>query len=80
MYQRKTKTGEMFNEYILNEAGKSELNEFKKLMAAMTRRTTDLMPEGHELDEFRVRIEEATYFGSRAICSKEGNHCGLLMY
>lgn len=59
--------------HILNDYGKIQVKAFKEAMAIAVRDALDRMPEGREKAVFKTKIEEAMFFGTKAIASKEGN-------
>lgn len=63
----------MFEMHILNDYGKIQVKAFKEAMAIAVRDALDRMPEGREKAVFKTKIEEAMFFGTKAIASKEGN-------
>lgn len=63
----------MFDFHKLNETGINEVRAFKTAMAAAVQIVIDIMPEGREKSVFKTKIEEAVFFGTKAISSKDGN-------
>lgn len=63
----------MFDFHKLNENGINEVRFFKTAMAAAVHIVIDIMPEGREKSVFKTKIEEAVFFGTKAIASKDGN-------
>ncbi len=63
----------MFPTHMLNEQGKKEMSDFKSKLAATLTEVEQLMVEGREKALFKTKIEEAVFFGAKAIAGKEGN-------
>lgn len=63
----------MFEMHMLNEDGKLIVKNFKSTMANAVKVALEFMPEGREKAVFKTKIEEAMFFGTKAIASKEGN-------
>lgn len=63
----------MFESHALNAKGIAEMNDFKMELANTIRNVSELMPDGREKSLFITKIEEAVFFGSKAIASKDGN-------
>lgn len=63
----------MFETHILNENGFSEVQDFKTSIAHAVREIEGFLPEGREKSIFLTKLEEAVFFGTKAIASKEGN-------
>ncbi len=70
----------MFDTHKLNDQGFSEVTSFKTRMAAVVEGVLELMPEGREKAVFKTKIEEAMFFGTKAIAGKEGNYTEILKY
>ena len=63
----------MFDTHMLNEKGKEEMASYKTAMANTVKAVELLMTEGRDKAIFKTKIEEAVFFGAKAIASKEGN-------
>jgi len=63
----------MFEMHMLNETGKNEMKKYKSDFAVGVKQALDLMPEGREKALFKTKIEEAVFFGAKAIAGKQGN-------
>jgi hypothetical protein len=63
----------MFDMHMLNDSGKEEMKLFKTAVANSVKAVLGLMPEGREKAVFKTKIEEAVFFGAKAIAGKEGN-------
>jgi hypothetical protein len=63
----------MFGMHMLNEQGKLEVKTFKSEFAKAVTTALEAMPEGREKAVFKTKIEEAVFFGTKAIAGKEGN-------
>jgi len=64
----------MFDTHKLNEKGFEEMKAYKSRLAAAVNEVLVLMPEGREKSVFKTKIEEAVFFGAKAIASKSENH------
>ena len=64
----------MFDTHKCNEVGFKEITEFKSAMANAVRDSLQRMPEGREKSIFMTKIEEAVFFGTKAIAAKSENH------
>ncbi|KAK3608768.1 hypothetical protein CHS0354_006809 [Potamilus streckersoni] len=49
-------------------------------MSYAVSRELKIMPEGKEKEQFRTKIEEAVFYGTRAIAGKEGNFTEIQDY
>ena len=70
----------MFETHKLNEAGFGDVAEFKTHMAERVKEALNLMPDGRDKSIFITKIEEAMFFGTKAIASKEGNYTEIVTY
>jgi hypothetical protein len=70
----------MFDSHKLNEHGFNQMHCYKKLMADTVRQVSDLMPEGREKSIFLTKLEEAVFFGAKAIASVPENHTEVTGY
>jgi hypothetical protein len=70
----------MFNTHKLNEDGFREVDEFKRGMAENIHFLLSMLPEGREKSIFVTKIEEAMFFGTKAIASKPGNFTEIKEY
>lgn len=70
----------MFDTHKLNEKGFEEVKTFKSEMATAVMKGLELMPEGREKAVFKTKIEEAMFFGTKAIAGKEGNFTEIVQY
>ena len=57
-----------------------EVKEFKTHMAAVVRVALTMMPEGREKAIFKTKLEEAMFFGTKAIASKDGNYLEIARF
>jgi hypothetical protein len=64
----------MFEMHMLNDQGKNEMKQYKSEFAKAVNAALGLMPECREKALFKTRIEEAVFFGAKAIAGKQGNH------
>lgn len=70
----------MFDSHRLNEQGFAEMKSYKSDLAAAVQRALDLMPEGREKALFKTKLEEAVFFGAKAIAGKEGNYTEITSF
>lgn len=63
----------MFEMHMLNQQGKDEMKAYKSDLAIAVKAAMDKMPEGREKALFKTKIEEAVFFGAKAIAGKTGN-------
>lgn len=70
----------MFDTHKLNDKGFSEVADFKMEMARAVEEGLKFMPEGREKAVFKTKIEEAMFFGTKAIAGKEGNFTEIVKY
>lgn len=63
----------MFPTHKLNDQGLETMKNYKSAMSTAVKAVADLMPEGREKAIFATKIEEAVFFGAKAIASKPGN-------
>lgn len=70
----------MFETHKLNENGFAEVVTFKKTLAHAWREIEGLLPEGREKSVFKTKMEEAVFFGTKAIASKSGNSTEVTNY
>ncbi len=70
----------MFDTHKLNEKGFEEVAAFKKVMAVAVSMALTYLPEGREKNIFKTKLEEAMFFGTRAIASKDGNFTEIVKY
>ncbi|MBP9763627.1 MAG: hypothetical protein KBD10_02690 [Candidatus Pacebacteria bacterium] len=64
----------MFEFHLLNEQGKSEVTEYKTILGDAVNQVLKMMPECREKSIFKTKLEEAVFFGTKAIAQKEGNY------
>jgi hypothetical protein len=70
----------MFDTHKLNEKGLNEVEVFKKTMAATINAVLEILPEGRDKSIFQTKIEEAMFFGTKAIASKPSNYTEITKY
>ena len=70
----------MFDTHKLNDKGFTEVKTLKTSMADAVMKGLELMPEGREKAVFKTKIEEAIFFGTKAIAGKEGNFTEIIKY
>lgn len=64
----------MFEYHLLNEQGKQQVIVYKTIMGEAVKKVLEMMPEGREKSIFKTKLEEAAFFGTKAIASKDGNY------
>lgn len=70
----------MFDTHKLNDKGFEEVKKLKSEMAKSVELALSLMPEGREKSIFKTKIEEAMFFGTKAIAGKDGNFTEIVKY
>lgn len=70
----------MFSTHLLNDSGLEKLKAFKAVMANATKMVAEDMPESREKSIFKTKVEEAVFFGAKAISSKKGNYKEVIEY
>ena len=70
----------MFDNHKLNKNGFKEINTFKEDFSIAVINALNLMPEGREKAIFKTKIEEAVFFGDKAIASKKSNFDEVIIY
>lgn len=70
----------MFETHKLNETGFQEVKLLKETLQSAVQTALDLMPEGREKSVFKTKIEEAVFFGTKAVASKVGNWTEIVRY
>ena len=70
----------MFHTHKLNENGFNEVKQLKSERKEAVLKVLELMPEGREKAVFKTKIEEAMFFGTKAIAGKDGNFTEIIEY
>jgi hypothetical protein len=70
----------MFDTHKLNDTGFQQMESYKQKMANAVREVSELMPEGREKAIFTTKLEEAIFFGAKAIASKPENYTEIKSY
>ena len=70
----------MFDTHKLNEQGFVEVTQLKRTMAAAVDDVLPLMPEGRDKAVFKTKMEEAMFFATKSIATKEGNFTDIVTY
>jgi len=70
----------MFDTHKLNDAGFSNVKAFKGKLSEAIGEVISLLPEGRDKSIFITKVEEAVFFGTRAIAAKEGNFTEIVKY
>ena len=70
----------MFDTHKLNENGFQEVAKFKSTLSAAINEILHLLPDSREKAVFQTKIEEAVFFGTKSIASKEGNFTEITKY
>lgn len=70
----------MFETHKLNEQGFEAMKNFKEEMSLVVSKVAKAMPEGREKSIFKTKIEEAIFFGAKAIAGTSGNFTEIINY
>lgn len=71
----------MFDTHKLNDRGASEVVAFKTILADAVRSALMLLPDSsRETSIFLTKLEEAVFFGTKAIASKSENYTETTRY
>ena len=70
----------MFDTHKLNDQGFEEVRQFKSLMSEAVYAALLVLPEGRDKSIFQTKIEEAMFFGTKAIASKPANYTEITKY
>lgn len=70
----------MFETHKLNDQGFEAVARLKSTMASAVELVLMDMPEGREKALFKTKVEEAMFFGTKAVASKEGNYSEIVTY
>jgi hypothetical protein len=70
----------MFDTHKLNDSGFQEVAQFKTTLAKAIQEILNILPEGREKSVFKTKVEEAVFFGTKAIASKPGNFTEILEF
>lgn len=70
----------MFETHKLNEQGMAEMHIYKQTMTDAVTQCLENMPEGRNKALFQTGIEQAVFWGAKAIASKDGNHSEIVTY
>lgn len=70
----------MFATHKVNEKGFEDILMFKNAMAKAVQFASSIMPEGRDKAIFLTKLDEAVFFGTKAIASKEGNFTEITEY
>ena len=70
----------MFDTHKLNEKGFEIMKAYKQIMADAVKDVVRAMPDGREKALFLTKVEEAVFFGAKAIASVPENHTEVTSY
>jgi hypothetical protein len=70
----------MFSTHKLNDQGFAQVKIFKNVMASAVEAVLAGMPEGRERSIFLTKLDEAVFFGTKAIAGKPGNFTEVTEY
>ena len=70
----------MFETHKLNEKGFDEVRTVKAVMFEAVEAVMALMPEGREKAIFKRKIEEAMFYGTKSVASKDGNFSEIITF
>lgn len=64
----------MFDTHFLNDEGKAVVKNFKTELAKGVKAALEYLPDGREKAIFLTKIEEAAFFGTKAIAMRPDMH------
>lgn len=70
----------MFETHKLNETGFAAVKTFKEKMSLAVSEAMVGLPEGRDKAIFKTKLEEAVFFGTRAIAAKPENFVEIINY
>lgn len=70
----------MFETHKLNEQGFKAVAEFKTKISTTIKDILPLIGEGREAAIFKTKLEEAVFFGTKAIAANPENHSEITHY
>ncbi len=70
----------MFETHKLNENGFEQMKSFKEKMSLVVSEAMLLMPESREKSIFKTKVEEAVFFGAKAIAGNPENFTEIINY
>lgn len=70
----------MFDSHRLNPQGFEKVSQFKTTMAKAVKIVLEDLPECREKSIFITKLEEAMFFGTKAIASQDENNEGITSY
>jgi hypothetical protein len=70
----------VFETHKLNESGFAEMHLYKQTMTDAVAQCLAAMPEGREKSLFKTNIDQAVFWGAKAIASKTGNFDQIVDY
>lgn len=70
----------MFDTHKLNDKGFMVMQAYKQILADAVKEAVAYMPEGREKAIFLTKLEEAVFFGAKAIASSPENHTEVTSY
>lgn len=68
----------MFETYMLNDLGKEQVRYFKTKMELLVTHSENMLVDGREKAIFKSKIEEAMFYGTRAIAKNPAHHSEVL--
>lgn len=70
----------MFETHKVNDRGFEQIATFKTTMSDAVKKVLLLIPEGRERSLFITKLEEAIFYGTKAIASKENNFTEIVRF
>ena len=64
----------MFDTHVLNEQGFEQMKEYKNLISYAVKEATKMMRDSREKSLFITHIEEAVFWGAKAIAQMPENY------
>ncbi len=70
----------MFETHKLNDAGFEAVKKFKTGLSMAVSEALEMLPQGRERSIFVTKLEEAVFFGTKAIASDPKNNTEVVNY
>lgn len=70
----------MFDTHLLNDEGLEKMKEFKTKMSLVCTEVMEVMHDPRSRAIFKTKVEEAVFFGAKAIAESPENHKEIIKY